>query len=731
MRIECNYCRGIKHLEADISLANGGAVIYASNGTFKTSLLDTLAGYSEGQSARDVLHSERTSTFRITDDCGQPLPPDSIHAIKRSSDLTALQFYSDSMLASPGLKRLYIETARDMRDKKSNLINALVAALKGGARSFTTDDVTSFMEGVAPTGKFHDGIRTLISEVDSGFDTSFLDGITYPELFAKQRANIIVKPDVASGIEEYTETLSDMLAKTRYLTDGFTYANLTTLRDLLVKCGFFDAGHEISFRDSQTGALITCRTLSEFNKLVDEEVMRAFDTPEVRAKFDKVAKAFGISKAANDLKALFTNHPSILSELKSPETVRRAFYVRAIAQLRELADEYVASCDSSHESLMSIKKRIKEEQSGWESAMETFNARFSVPFEVSIKNRDDVVVGDAVPVLEFTHEGKVIPQDTLFNCLSTGERNAMFLLYTIFEMDKIEQAASSQTQYVFFDDPVDSFDYKNKYAFVEYVRDFAALHNIKVVILTHNYDFLRALSSRVGDTFRRDDVLLCEQDTNGDLKFQKAEYLAKNVLTQWRRDVSDGVTLSTVAAVSMVRELCEIKNDDPQTFGLLSEVLHGRPSSGTVMLSQLSQAYSDYLGAVPSIADRPFQDICLSECRQIVSSQLPLEPRKLLAGKIVLSMGIRILAERKILPIWSQYNSGNAPSTYGKLLKQVRTLPTSTLEANGIFHQEMCLLEEVALIAPSTIHLNAFMYEPIIDTSEWRFIELFKKCDLL
>ena len=41
------------------------------------------------------------------------------------------------------------------------------------------------------------------------------------------------------------------------------------------------------------------------------------------------------------------------------------------------------------------------------------------------------------------------------------------------------------------------------------------------------------------------------------------------------------------------------------------------------------------------------------------------------------------------------------------------------------------ILEEVNLMTPENIHLNSFMYEPIIDLSSHRLKELYKKvCNL-
>ena len=40
---------------------------------------------------------------------------------------------------------------------------------------------------------------------------------------------------------------------------------------------------------------------------------------------------------------------------------------------------------------------------------------------------------------------------------------------------------------------------------------------------------------------------------------------------------------------------------------------------------------------------------------------------------------------------------------------------------------EIDIIDEVNLITPENIHLNAFMYEPLIDISDWTLKNLFNK----
>lgn len=50
---------------------------------------------------------------------------------------------------------------------------------------------------------------------------------------------------------------------------------------------------------------------------------------------------------------------------------------------------------------------------------------------------------------------------------------------------------------IIMDDIADSFDYQNKYAIIEYIKDLAENDKFYMIILTHNYDFYRTVSSRL------------------------------------------------------------------------------------------------------------------------------------------------------------------------------------------------------------------------------------------
>ena len=726
MHLSCRNCRGIASLDADLEMRGGGAIIYASNGTFKTSLLRSLENYTADREQGDLLHPEKSSSFEIDDGSG-PIPRDCVHAILPPDELAACRFFDSTMLASPELKRQYHEASETLGNKRGALLSAIAPALKTTRKPPSPEELAGFIDTCSPHGSFYAGLSELVKLAEASPELDYLDGVAFQDLFTKTRRSVISREGVAEHIEEYSSELSSMLDDAHFLSMGFSYRDLNAIRDAVKNTTFFEEGHFVTFRDRVTGQEVRCDTLAALNNLIEVEIRRVFESDEVQGKFESVSKAIGQSKAAQDLVKFLGEHPLVLAKMSSPHDVERDYYVRAILENLDLAEEVLQSYDSTKEELERIRGEINAETSEWERAIDVFKARFSVPFDMEVSNRADVVLGGAMPTLVFRHEGESVERGALFECLSNGERNALFLLHVIFEIERIGWS-DGRVHYLFFDDPVDSFDYKNKYGFVEYLRDFAEREAARVVVLTHNYDFLRAISSRLSSSFMRSDVYLCEDMGNHCLSLRQAHYLNANVLTQWKRKVSEGNRVATVAAIPFVRELCEIKMGRGDDYRMISDALHGRTGGELLRLSSLNDLFNDYLGVVPVIGDAPVQELCLEVCREIVRGG-HLEDGALLEGKIVLSMGIRILAERKLVSLWNAVGmDGEAPKKYGSLWMRIKGVGHQHLDSLGVDAERYALFERIALVTPANIHVNSFMYEPLIDTSEWQLVELFREC---
>lgn len=136
-----------------------------------------------------------------------------------------------------------------------------------------------------------------------------------------------------------------------------------------------------------------------------------------------------------------------------------------------------------------------------------------MPFDICIEDsKENILINNKEPVLKFYYndiQGDAeLNQKELLDYLSAGEKRAFYILNIIYELElrKLEQ----KDTLIVADDLADSFDYGNKYAIIEYLNDILCEDFFKIIILTHNFDFCRTLSSRLN--IGRENIFIAEKN---------------------------------------------------------------------------------------------------------------------------------------------------------------------------------------------------------------------------
>lgn len=374
----------------------------------------------------------------------------------------------------------------------------------------------------------------------------------------------------------------------------------------------------------------------------------------------------------------------------------------------------------SQEAIALIVDQANSEKTEWENVVELYNNRFDVPFKLEVLNQDDVILKDKVsPNIGFTYSdgrgNRDIDEYAIKKSLSTGEKRALYLLNVIFE---IEARKKDENECVLvLDDIADSFDYKNKYAIIEYLKDISEFPKFNVIILTHNFDFYRTVASRLPAIGYPDCFMTVRKDT--EVKIVKGQYL-KNVFESWVNQIHRKERIF-LASIPFARNIIEYINGEQDSNYLnLTNLLHIKPKTNSLKVSDLISIYNAiWSGKVYSIDEKPVYDMLMEETSQIVaetSENIQLE------NKIILSMAIRLKAEEFMI---EKINSEEEVSAISKnqtteLMRLYKNMfPEKT--------DEIKLMEQVNLMTAENIHINAFMYEPILDLSDSYLKALFEK----
>lgn len=126
--------------------------------------------------------------------------------------------------------------------------------------------------------------------------------------------------------------------------------------------------------------------------------------------------------------------------------------------------------------------------------------------------------------------------------------------------------------------------------------------------------------------------------------------------------------------------------------------------------------FNGFENALPN-ADKLVYEKILQTVADIVEKN---EESIKLEDKIVLSIGIRLLAEKYMI------DSINDSVFLNSITKnQTRELYDKFVELLPNEYESKNILERVNLMTPEGIHLNSFMYEPILDMSPHHLYKLY------
>ncbi|GAA9583760.1 hypothetical protein UBN74_00750 [Helicobacter pylori] len=226
--------------------------------------------------------------------------------------------------------------------------------------------------------------------------------------------------------------------------------------------------------------------------------------------------------------------------------------------------------------------------------------------------------------------------------------------------------------------------------------------------MTHNFDFYRTLASRL-DIPRKQIKIIRKNDAR-EIIFEKGGYLKSFI--KWIRDSENDKEF--FALIPFVRNLIEYTSfqaDKNNNYIKLTSCLHMKKDTKNIQIQDISKIFDSVFGterkkkkiekdnsklyhqAIYDIAEEIYND---KNCNHIE-----------LQNKIIFSIAIRLKAEEWML---NKLNQEFKPKK-----NQTRELYDATKKE--LSDDEKRIIQKVLMITPENIHINSFMFEPILDTS--------------
>ena len=258
------------------------------------------------------------------------------------------------------------------------------------------------------------------------------------------------------------------------------------------------------------------------------------------------------------------------------------------------------------------------------------------------------------------------------------------------------------------DDLADSFDYKNKYAIIHYLKEMADHTNFRLVLLTHNFDFFRTLVSRGVVGYDR-----CFMAQKGESKIvlSKAMGIKNPFINDFKlKFFEDG--MKRAACIPFIRNILEYtQGEDAPDYLTLTSLLHWKNDTESILQQDLDVIFNGAFGGEgswPGAADPVLRMVI-----QQANAALTADEGVNFENKIVLSIAIRLLSENHMVKELSDpgFTDNIQANQSQALFKEYKNRGHGNAETHDV-------LDAVILMTPENIHVNSFMYEPIIDMSD-------------
>ena len=723
LTIDLEHCYGIKKLQTEFDFESHGDVftVYAPNGVMKTSLANTFRDVSNGAPSTDRIWKINKTKRVIQDENGDELAPDSIFVIEPYNE----GYRSDrisTLLVNEDLRKRYEDIHKEIDEKAEALTAELrnSTKLKKGVREEFSKSITH------DPNDFFRALARVREEVENEEGTA-LGSIVYTDIFNPQVEPVLGDPNFIRKIEKYIQKYDELLSNSTFFRKGvFTHNNAAQIAKNLNTNGFFKAGHSVYLRIK--GEKIEVSSLNELENAIQSEKELILTDESLKSAFEDIDKQLQRNVHLRNFRLCLTENQIVLVELANPGRLRQKLWVEYLIRSRAAYQDLLCSFNEGKDKIAKVVKEARAERTKWAEVIRIFNERFSVPFVVRMDNQEDVILKRDAPSICFDFledsddprsAAAPIEEGDLRRVLSNGESRALYMLNIIFEVEA-RKTVGQNTLFV-IDDIADSFDYKNKYAIIEYLMEVGSEDGFQQLILSHNFDFYRTVSSRLN--LKRQSRILANKE-NSTVFFQEEIYQRSAPFSHWRKNLTKNPML--IASIPFLRNLAEFSGDDG-SYAKLTSLLHIKSDTSQFSIADLETLIKSILHDHKALV-LPHQEMLVKDLIYQVATTIAADPTEtaVLEDKVVLSIAIRLKAEDFMI---SKIN--DEPFWHGITSNQTIAL-IKRFKADFPGEKESILLfDQVNLMTPENIHLNSFMYEPILDLSVQHLKRLFTKVDAL
>lgn len=735
LKLDLKSCYGIGKLTHTLNFENTTnnrhvSIIYAPNGTMKSSLAKVFKNYHNGKiEDRNIFNEEPSCQIWFDDELITEKDP-KILVFDPFKDNENINI--DNVLVSDeALQQQYADINKKVKELKDNLF----AAVKKDIKVKRTFDFESNL--LTDYGYSKDDLFVCLKEMqdylaDPNFRIPVPDALLkYETLLDKKVTEYFQNPEQADLIAQYEAQYKALLKKSNYLgSKGFDQVNLSNINTALSTNRFFDINGKIILL-GKDGITKEFNSKEEVDEFLQKEKDRILASKELQSKFDELTAELDKNAKMQAINEVFKSCNELVNEYADIQMLKKKFWVTAFADYSNQLDNLLAVMEDAASDIKKIVEEAKTETRQWQIVIDEFQRRFFMPFRISVANQHNVIINGDLPSLSFTYvrgNKKVSTTEEILTreVLSFGEVRALKILNMLFKIYAIQK--KGEPYLLVFDDIADSFDYRNKYAIVEYIRDLADIvdsngeRQFSILVLTHNFDFYRTVAGRLGAGY--DQVYFASKDDDNKIDLRKGEYLG-NVFKYFGDKIKQSTKpsegrLFIISSIPFVRNIIEYRYDDNNPDYLkMTDLLHIKADTSKYTLADIEKLFQIYwrndINFDKSILKQNYLDFLFSVVDGIDDKE---DVR--IENKIALSIAIRLKAELYMLRYVLPQNMDS-----NQTAELISSFKNKYLD-NSEFVEPIKILSKVSMMTPENIHMNSFMYEPILDISSKHLYQLYQ-----
>ncbi len=699
LKINIENCYGIGKIKDTLNFSQAkSCLLYAQNGVFKTSFAKSLTDLINSEMPKDNFYPNRESKIEIEFN-GNRISKENVAVFHSYDEKFSSEDSVTNFMAKSELKQRYDNILSELEKEKK----ALLRSLKSGFDSVF--DYEKEIKTIFKNKSFYEILDNHLTDIENSEEHY---SFKYHDIFDKLGKVKDFVNENRGLIEQYFNKYKELLSLSKVFKHteigdfGTNHAN--DLKKALENDRFFKANHSL---------MIAGEEIKDYNKLseiFEEEKNKILNNESLKNSFANIEKVINANKELRAFKDAISGDNTLLIELLDYDSFREkvlfSYLKQSIQNVKSLVEYY----REKKSEIEKIIEQANKDQKEWESIIKIFNQRFLVPFKVELQNQKDILLNKDAAQFRFIfsddNQDVNVQKEDLQKHLSGGEKRALYILQILFEIEARKR--SDKPQLLVFDDISDSFDYKNKHAIIEYLNDLQECGQFKLLVMTHNFDFYRTLASRLG--IPREQIKMIRKNDAREIIFENGGYL-KSVIKCIRDSKEDKDFFALIPFVRNLIEYTSFQTDKNNNYIKLTSCLHMKKDTKDIQIQDISKIFDSVFGTerkkkkieednsklyfetIYNIAEKIYND----KNRNHIELQ----------NKIIFSIAIRLKSEEWML---------------NKLNQEFESTNNQTRELYDAIKKELSddekrIIQKVLMITPENIHINSFMFEPILDIS--------------